>query len=77
MLVSGVVGSGEDGMVRGMHIGLLRSPETVIRTPLTIIDMVLSVPIVAIISQSVLFTPSNLIILARKVTCPVLWYHRT
>ena len=76
LLVSGVVGSAEDGMVIGMHIGLLsslkdteQSPETVIGTPLTVIDGLVCT-IVAI--MKVLFIPSELIILARKVTCAVL-----
>ena len=45
MMASGVAGSGGDGIVIEMHIGLLsspryteQSPETVIGTPLTVID---------------------------------------
>ena len=75
---TGVVGTVRDGVVMGMHIGLLSScryteqVETVIGTPLTIIVGLVCTHCCNIGSKSVLFMPSKLIILARNTTCPVL-----
>ena len=72
-------GVGEDERLVGMHIGVLssprfteQSPEMVIGTPSTVTVGLVCTHCCNCESKSVLFTPSKLIILARKMTCPVL-----
>ena len=71
-------GVGEDERLVGMHIGVLsspfteQSPEMVIETSWTVTVGLVCTHCCNCKSKSVLFTPSKLIILARKMTCPVL-----
>ena len=71
-LASGVADSDGDGMVIGMHTGLLsspryteQSPEMVIGTPLTVIDGLVCTHCCNCESKSLLFIPSKLIMPGR------------